>query len=461
MAQAGEADILIVGNEVLLRNDLTEEKLIEYINRVKQAVPGIPVTSADVYGELLQHPAVMNACDIVLVNNYPVWEGVSIDYAIYYLHLRHQQVVAAAAGKPVIIGETGWPSEGNRLGEAIPSLENASFYFLNFVSWAKAENVSYFYFEAFDEPWKVEASWGPHWGVWTKDGILKPGMERVFNGETMPNNWGNEIIGGPGTPSIELTYIPPYGSWDPGSTKGQVWHVKPVDYRVAVYIKVENRWWTKPYWNNPLTIILPNGAWTCDITTGGIDQRATEIAVFLIPFNYSPPLMSGGSTLPSELYDNATAYVEVTRAVELFIGIVGQGTTDPATGYSGYSPGTLVTITAIPDQYWQFDHWVGDANGTQNPITITMDSYKDIAAVFTVMPGYHELAIKRQGQGSIDPSLGSHTYLDGTIVTITATADPGWVFDGWDGDVSGTQNPITITMDADKEVIARFVYTGT
>jgi len=89
MAQAGEADILIVGNEVLLRNDLTEEKLIEYINRVKQAVPGIPVTSADVYGELLQHPAVMNACDIVLVNNYPVWEGVSIDYAIYYLHLRH------------------------------------------------------------------------------------------------------------------------------------------------------------------------------------------------------------------------------------------------------------------------------------------------------------------------------------------------------------------------------------
>lgn len=313
MAQAGDVDILIVGNEVLLRNDLTEQQLIEYINRVKQAVPGIPVTTADVYGELLQHSSVMSACDIVVANIYPVWEGKNIDYAIYNLHLRYQELVAAAGAKPVIIGETGWPSEGNPLNEATPSPKNASFYFLNFVSWAKAENVSYFYFEAFDEPWKGEGSWGPHWGVWTKDGILKPGMERVFNNETMPNNWGSEIIDGPGTPSIELTYIPPYGSWNPGDIKGQVRHIKPNDYRVAVYIKVSNGWWTKPYWNNPLMIIMPDGTWTCDITTGGIDSEATEIAAFLVPFNYTPPLLGGSAALPSELYANSVAHVEVTR----------------------------------------------------------------------------------------------------------------------------------------------------
>jgi len=459
IGQSGEAEILIVGSEVLLRSDFGQAQLIGYINRVREAVPGIPVTYEDVYGELLQHKAVMEACDIIMVNNYPAWEEVSINYAIYHLHLRHQQVVEATAGKQVIIGETGWPSEGYPHGEAIPSLENACFHFLNFVSWARAENVSYFYFEAFDEPWKSEHSWGPHWGVWFSNGTLKPGMERVFNNETIPNNWGSEIIDGPGNPTIEFTYVPPYGNWSYGTVKGQVRHIKPVDYQVAVYIKVRNGWWTKPYYNNPSTIILPDGTWDCDITTGGIDHRATDIAAFLVPFNYTPPLKSGGSTHPSELYDNATTYVEVTRAVELRIGIIGQGTTDPAPEYSGFPPETIVTITAIPAQNWQFDHWSGDINGTQNPVDVIMNSYKDIVAVFVIMPGYHELAIKRQGKGSIDPELGSHTYPEGTAVTITATPDQGWRFECWLGDVEESQNPIIVVMDTDKEVIARFVST--
>lgn len=91
--------------------------------------------------------------------------------------------------------------------------------------------------------------------------------------------------------------------------------LRPVDCRVAVYIKVGNGWWTKPYWNNPLTIILPNGSWICDITTGGIDSQATAIAAFLFPFGYDPPLMSGGYTLPQKLYDNALTYVNVTRSL--------------------------------------------------------------------------------------------------------------------------------------------------
>ncbi|MFW6110287.1 MAG: hypothetical protein ACOC6Q_02580 [Patescibacteria group bacterium] len=95
--------------------------------------------------------------------------------------------------------------------------------------------------------------------------------------------------------------------------RGQVWHVKPADHGVAVYIKVRGGWWTKPYWNSPVTSIAPDGNWVCDITTGGEDNEATEITAFLIPLDYDPPLMSGGSTLPTELDTNALAKVSVTR----------------------------------------------------------------------------------------------------------------------------------------------------
>lgn len=315
VARAGEVDMAIVGSEVLLRGDLSEDQLIGYINRVKQEVPGIPVTTADVYDQILSHPAVVSAVDVVLVNYYPYWEGIKVDQALAAIHGWHQQVRAAAGGKSILVSETGWPSGGNPIGEAVPSAENASFYFLNFVSWARANNVPYFYFEAFDESWKAnyEGPQGAHWGVWDKEGNLKPGMQEVFDGRTMPDNWsGTSIPGGPGNPTIEFTYVPPYGSFE--NLSGQIWHVRPSDYRVAVYIKVRGGWWTKPYWNTPLTVIRPDGSWTCDITTGGVDQEATAIVAYLAPNGYSPPLMSGGSTLPGEIEQNSVAKVETTRA---------------------------------------------------------------------------------------------------------------------------------------------------
>jgi hypothetical protein len=123
----------------------------------------------------------------------------------------------------------------------------------------------------------------------------------------------DEIVGGPGNPTIEFTYVPPYGSFE--NLKGQVWHVKPADYKVAVYIKVGSLgWWTKPYWSTPLTVIQSDGSWICDITTGGTDKKATEIVAFLVPNGYSPPSMSGGSTLPSELDENTLAKVITTRS---------------------------------------------------------------------------------------------------------------------------------------------------
>jgi len=121
----------------------------------------------------------------------------------------------------------------------------------------------------------------------------------------------NMTLNETGDPAIEFTYVPPYGSFE--SLRGQVWNADPADYRVAVYIKVEGGWWNKPFWSNPLSFIFPDGTWNCRITTGGNDNLATEITAFLVPLGYSPPLMYGGPTLPSELDTNAVARVTTTR----------------------------------------------------------------------------------------------------------------------------------------------------
>lgn len=305
-AQAGHVDLAIVGSEVLLRGDLSSAALGNYISQVRASVPpGVLVTTADVFDEWLSHPEVLAAVDVVLANYYPYWRGIPVDQSIAALHDWHQLLTAAAAGKPVMVSETGWPSCGNLVYGAVPSTENASLYLLNFVSWARANHVSYFYFEAFDESWKatIEGPQGACWGIWDKNGALKPGMSRALSGETMADNWS-------GSPAIRFIDVPAYGSLN--DLKGQVWHVNPANYKVAVYINAGGLWWTKPTAASPPTSIQFDGRWSCDITTGGNDQNATQISAYLVPIGYAPPLVLGSSTLPAEL--SAYPKAEINRS---------------------------------------------------------------------------------------------------------------------------------------------------
>jgi hypothetical protein len=109
-------------------------------------------------------------------------------------------------------------------------------------------------------------------------------------------------------PWIEFTFVPPYGSTQ--NLRGRVGCVIPADYKVAVFIYVAG-WWNKPYWASPLTPIAPDGTWVTDITTGGNDPLATQIAAFLVPNGYVPPQLGGASSLPTELF--AFPYVIVER----------------------------------------------------------------------------------------------------------------------------------------------------
>lgn len=187
IARAGHVGTAIVGSEVLHRGDLRIDQLMSYIYRVKREVAGVPVATADVYTQLISYPAVTSAGDVVLVNYYPYWSGIALDDAIAAIRAWHQQVKTVAKAKPVIVSETGWPTCGNKIGNAIPSPRNASLYLSRFISWARTNKVPYFYFSAFDESWKqeYEGPQGACWGIWDKKGRLKPGMEDVFNGKTI------------------------------------------------------------------------------------------------------------------------------------------------------------------------------------------------------------------------------------------------------------------------------------
>jgi glucan 1,3-beta-glucosidase len=175
LANQGFVDIAAVGNEVLYRKDLTEQQLLEYMHRVKEVLPNHPVGYVDAYYEFVLKPALVEASDVILCNCYPYWEGTSIEHSFQHMVSMFHQAQSVAQGKKVIITETGWPSHGETLGGAVPTMEHALLYFIRMQLWAKREGIESFYFSSFDEAWKTssEGTVGAHWGIWDARGHLK------------------------------------------------------------------------------------------------------------------------------------------------------------------------------------------------------------------------------------------------------------------------------------------------
>ncbi|MBR9860781.1 MFS transporter [bacterium] len=175
LAKEGQVDIAVVGNEVLMRDDISEEELLEYIYRLKKELPDTTIGYVDAYYQFLDRPKIVAACDVLLINCYPFWEGYSIEQATLYLEGMYEVCSDIAQGKKVIISETGWPNAGEKIGEAVPSAENSMHYFVNAQNWAKNKGVEIFHFSSFDESWKVEQEGiiGGNWGLWNKNEKLK------------------------------------------------------------------------------------------------------------------------------------------------------------------------------------------------------------------------------------------------------------------------------------------------
>jgi len=168
-------DILSIGNEVLLRGELSVSDLIELIKEAKRRVPTVRVGYVDAYFLFEKYPELIDVCDVILINCYPFWEHCPVDLAIDHLDSMYERAVAVSNGKQVIVAETGWPSQGDSCGLAEPGFENALGYFVAAMEWSRLKDVEMYYFAAFDESWKVkdEGDVGAYWGLWGEDGQLK------------------------------------------------------------------------------------------------------------------------------------------------------------------------------------------------------------------------------------------------------------------------------------------------
>lgn len=173
-ANADVVQGVIVGNEVLLRREQTEAGLAAYIDQVKKQID-IPVTYADVWEFWLKHPALASSVDFVTVHILPFWED---DPQPIEASIEHVSKVIGKVkhtfDKPILIGETGWPSSGRQRETAVPSLVNEARYIREFVHLAETQNLDYNIIEAIDQPWKrrSEGTVGGYWGIF--DAHLKP-----------------------------------------------------------------------------------------------------------------------------------------------------------------------------------------------------------------------------------------------------------------------------------------------
>jgi len=149
-------------------------------------------------------------------------------------------------------------------------------------------------------------------------------------------------------------------------------------------------------------------------------------------------------------YISAQTYTLNTTAVN--------GTVAKSPDKASYNSGETVTLQATPNTGYDFANWSGDASGTNNPVTITMNSNKSVTANFAVhTPTTYTLSITATN-GSVTKTPDKTSYNYGETVTIQAVPNTGYAFTNWSGNASGNSNPVTITMNTNKSVTANFVY---
>ena len=172
---------------------------------------------------------------------------------------------------------------------------------------------------------------------------------------------------------------------------------------------------------------------------------------------------SPSTTVTMDDDKTVTAVFEEDTVPEYTLTIIvdGDGTTDPAAGTHDYDEGTTVTITATPASGWEFVRWEGDATGTSDSTTVTMDSDKTVTAIFETDVDTFTLTIGRTSGGSVtSPGEGTFTRIEGTSVDLVAVADDGYEFHRWTGD-TGTigdtgSATTTIIMNGDYSITAEF-----
>ncbi|MFT4542168.1 MAG: hypothetical protein ACI841_003206 [Planctomycetota bacterium] len=295
LANRGDVDVAVIGRKVLDRGVLTEEELGRYLRLVRSNVPkSVRLTTADSVEAYLDHPKLLSDIDFLFPIYDPFSRGTHIENAVPQISCWHQDLVASARGKAVVVAETGWPTSGESKGSAVPSSHNAARYFTDFVTWARLNEVRYYYASGIDGPHSDES-----WGYRTTSGSLKPGMQTVFDG----------LLPQESVPTILLT--PPWKPRTLGLQGGIARHVPPFAHAVALYLRVGGMWWNKPSFADAMTPIGCDGSWQADITTGAGDEGADRVIAFLLPIHYIPPMLDGEDVIPQQIFEVALAVAEM------------------------------------------------------------------------------------------------------------------------------------------------------
>jgi exo-beta-1,3-glucanase (GH17 family)/cellulose synthase/poly-beta-1,6-N-acetylglucosamine synthase-like glycosyltransferase len=167
---------LIVGNEAILREDLTVEQMIAYLNTIRPNTD-IPVSTAEPWHVWLKNPELAEHVDYLAVHLLPFWEGIALEQAVDFSINTYKQLQQTFPGKPIVVTEVGWPSNGRSIKAANASQANQAKFLRRFIQRAEQENIVFYVMEAFDQPWKsdIEGSVGGHWGVF--DSFRTPKFE--------------------------------------------------------------------------------------------------------------------------------------------------------------------------------------------------------------------------------------------------------------------------------------------
>jgi exo-beta-1,3-glucanase (GH17 family)/cellulose synthase/poly-beta-1,6-N-acetylglucosamine synthase-like glycosyltransferase len=158
---------LVIGNETILRGDLTVAQLARQLDRVRAAVEQ-PVSTAEPWHVWIKHPELVEHVDYLAVHMLPYWEGIAVEEAIDYIAARIEELERAYPDKPIVIAEAGWPSDGRTREAAVASRSNQAMFLRRFLERARREGYIYYLMEAFDQPWKTryEGAVGAYWGIY-------------------------------------------------------------------------------------------------------------------------------------------------------------------------------------------------------------------------------------------------------------------------------------------------------
>ncbi len=171
----GTINRVIVGNEVLLRGDISAQDLMVYLDRVRAQLHQ-PVSTAEPWHIWEKYPELVQHVDFITVHLFPYWNGIARKDALDDALARYHHLQQLFPNKPIVVGEIGWPSNGDRFQFATPSVSNEAIFLRQWFNAAEQEHIDYYVMEAFDQPWKEnlgEGRTGAYWGMFNAERQLK------------------------------------------------------------------------------------------------------------------------------------------------------------------------------------------------------------------------------------------------------------------------------------------------